>query len=333
MKATATAHPNIALVKYWGKRDDELNLPATGSISLTLEGLSTTTTVDFDDRLDCDVVALDGEPLDHGRPYRRVVAFLDLVRKAAGIDRFARVETANDFPTASGLASSASGFAALATASAAAAGLDWSRPRLSALARRGSGSAARSLFGGFAEMYPGTRSDGRDAHAVEIADADHWQLRCLIALTTGKQKSVGSTPGMQRTRDTSPYFPAWCDTVDGDLRAAREAIEHRDFEQLGTVAERSCLRMHASALSADPGVLYWNGTTVELMHRIRAFRTRGVECFFTIDAGPHVKVFCTVDHLQRLRSMLQKFDGVSKVLCARPGRGARLADAASQPPG
>ncbi len=323
MKITSIAHPNIALVKYWGKRHKALNLPAAGSLSVTLDGLSTTTSVEFEPRLDGDVIVLDEQPLQEGRARRRVVDFLDLLRDAAEIDLSARVETTNDFPTAAGLASSASGFAALAMAASKAAGLEWSRERLSVLARRGSGSAARSLFGGFVEMKAGSRPDGEDAHAIAVADADHWDLRCLIALTTRGQKKVGSTEGMIHTQQTSPLFEPWRSTVDDDIAQARRAIDERDFEKLAVVAERSCLRMHATAIGADPGILYWNPTTVELIHGIRTARKRGLPCFFTIDAGPHVKVFCTPDDEDAVEELLAATAGVLAVLKTRPGQGAR----------
>ncbi len=319
MKATATAHPNIALVKYWGKRDIALNLPAAGSLSVTLAGLSTTTEVCFEPHLAEDVVSLDGHQLSDERARRRVVEFLDLVRRAADVETYARVVTYNDFPTAAGLASSASGFAALAVAASSAAGLDWSPQRLSALARRGSGSAARSLFGGFVEMRPGTKPDGSDAHAKPVAPPDHWDLRCLIALTTRGEKKVGSTEGMGRTQQTSPLFQPWIETVDDDLRQTRLAIDKRDFSALGRIAERSCLRMHATAIGADPGVLYWNATTVSLIHRIRRARGDGLPCFFTIDAGPHVKVFCPAEVTDDVVDLLSDIDGVRDILTARPG--------------
>ena len=326
MRATARAHPNIALVKYWGKRDAPLNLPSAGSLSVTLGGLSTTTTVTFDETLSGDELVLDGDVLTEGRALERVSTFLDLLRQAAGLDLAARVETANDFPTAAGLASSASGFAALAVAATAAAGLDWSPRQLSVLARRGSGSAARSLFGGYVEMNPGTRDDGTDAHATPIASPEHWDLRCLIALTTTGAKKVGSTEGMVRTQKTSPLFQPWIDTQTDDLARARRAIEGRDFHALAAIAERSCLRMHATALGADPGILYWNGTTVELIHGVRRLRDEGLDCFFTIDAGPHVKVFCTPDQVDELRSALDRVEGVRGVVEAHPGPGASVLD-------
>ncbi len=328
--ATAIAHPNIALVKYWGKRDLEYNLPAAGSVSMTLGGLQTRTSVRFDERLERDHLELDDRPVDRGVKYERVVHFLDLVRRRAALETPARVVTRNDFPTGAGLASSASGFAALAVAATRAAGLDLAPGELSALARRGSGSAARSIFGGFVQMNPGTREDGADAVAEPIAGPEHWDLRCVIAVTSRGEKSVGSTEGMNRTHQTSPYYDQWVESVPLDVEWARAAIEARDFDELARIAEASCLRMHATALAADPGILYWNGTTVELMHRVRRARADGLPVFFTIDAGPQVKVFCPAEAQQQCQDLLAATPGVHEVLVAFPGDQARLvADAAS----
>mgnify|MGYP006290696053 CR=1 FL=1 len=204
MKSTAIAHPNIALVKYWGKRNVELNIPAAGSVSMTLGGLQTETTVEFDADLGYDQLRLDGDPVGSGRALDRVERFLDLVRGYADIEAGARVETRNNFPTAAGLASSASGFAALAKAATQAAGLELTAAELSGLARRGSGSAARSIFGGYVEMAAGDNEDGSDAVAHQIADADHWDLRCIVAETAEGQKKIGSTEGMMHTERASP---------------------------------------------------------------------------------------------------------------------------------
>ncbi len=326
-QATARAHSNIALVKYWGKRDPTLNLPAADSLSMTLEALSTVTTVTFDTDLSTDQVTLDGQALSaQGRPWRRVATFMDWIRNASGRRTHARVETKNNFPTAAGLASSASGFAALAMAASHAAGLDWDRRRLSRLARRGSGSAARSLFGGFVHMRAGDRDDGSDAYAEALFDRHHWPLTCLVALTTSGPKSISSTAGMTQTQETSPLFEPWRATVAGDIDAASQALKERDFSALTRVAERSCLRMHATALGADPAVLYWQPATVAVIHAVRQARDKGLPCFLTIDAGPHVKVFCPTDQTLEVRAFLDDLEAVQQVLESGPGPAAQLLD-------
>ncbi|HZL21268.1 MAG TPA: diphosphomevalonate decarboxylase [Polyangia bacterium] len=330
--ATATAGTNIALVKYWGKRDEALNLPATGSLSLTLDRMGTRTRVAFDDGDgSSDRVTLDGAPAD-SQVALRVSAFLDRVRARAGISAHATVVTANSVPTASGLASSASGFAALALAATRAAGLDLPPAQLSELARLGSGSAARSIFGGFVEMDRGTRADGADAVAHPLATAGDptWDVRLVVAITAAGAKALGSTAAMKRTAQTSPFYPAWVAGVDGDLVAARAAIAGRDLPALGAVAERSALRMHASALAADPAILYWNPATVAAIARVRALREEPspIAAFFTIDAGPHVKVLCAAADADRVAAALTAVPGVLRTLVASPGPGARLVETA-----
>ena len=287
----ARARPNIALVKYWGKRDAERNLPATGSLSLTLSELDTTTEVTFDPALRQDELRLDGEPASEAAR-RRVSGFLDRVRDLARGGDFARVVSVNRFPTAAGLASSASGFAALALAATHAAGLQLPLDELAALARHGSGSAPRSLLGGFVAVHPGGADDGADWRIEALGDADFWDLRLVVALTATGPKAVGSSEGMERTRTSSPYYAPWLAANARHLDEARRALRARDFTALGRVTEASCFRMHAAALAADPPLLYWNGATVAAIHRVWQLRGEGHPAYVTIDAGPHVKVLC-----------------------------------------
>lgn len=325
MQATAFAHPNIALVKYWGKRDRDLNLPAAGSFSATLGPMRTRTTVRWG--VPTDRLVLDGTERDAAAT-ARVSRWLDLVRAHRPGLGGAEVVSDNDFPTAAGLASSASAFAALALASTRAAGLELPDDALSVLARRGSGSAARSLFGGFVEMRPGERADGTDAFAVRCQAAEHWQLQVIIALTARGAKKVSSTVGMNHTEATSPYFRAWVETVAPAIVAAREAVEARDFARLAAVAEASALQMHASAIGADPGVLYWRGATVDVIHAVRRLRDdEGIPAFFTIDAGPHVKVFTLPIHAATVRERIIAVDGVHDTLEATIGGDARIVEA------
>jgi diphosphomevalonate decarboxylase len=330
MQALAQAQPNIALVKYWGKRDDALNLPAVGSLSITLASLWTRTRVVLDPALAADELTLDRRA---ARPQERarVQRMLAQLRARCGSATHAHVESTNNFPTAAGLASSASGFAALAVAAGRAYGLELSCAELSRLARQASGSAARSIFGGFVEMAAGTAADGNDSVAQPILEAEAWPLEVVIAITSSGEKAVGSTEGMVRTALTSPYYAAWVDTSPQDLVAARAAVLKRDFEALATVSEHSCLKMHALALSADPGLVYWNGATVEALHAIRALRGAGNGVFFTIDAGPQVKAVCLPGQAAPVVAALRALPGVAKVLHTGLGAGAReIAAAAAQ---
>ena len=321
---TVVAGTNIALVKYWGKRDKALNLPAAGSLSLTLKELGTRTTVRFGSHVGPeDRVRLNGNDPDP-TTRSRIVAFLDLVRERAAIGARAEVVSENSVPTAAGLASSASGFAALAVAASRAAGLDLSPAELSGLARRGSGSAARSIFGGFVEMQPGVLADGSDAVAEPVAEGEGWPVRLVVAVTTEGPKAIGSTEAMERTAATSPFYEGWIGSVPRDLQDARAAIAERDLNRLGSVAERSALRMHASAMAAGPAIFYWTPATLAAMQTVRALRDRGVPSFFTIDAGPHVKVLCEPADAPEVQAALAATPGVLRTLSTSPGRGARI---------
>jgi diphosphomevalonate decarboxylase len=312
MKANARACSNIALVKYWGKADSRLNLPAVGSISITLEALWSDTSVELDAALRADELTLNGAR--DAKQLARVTACLDILRGLAGVDTRARVSSRNNFPTGAGLASSASGFAALVSAAAAALGLKLSPRELSIVARRASGSAARSIFGGFVEMHVGTRADGADSFAEPLLAADAWPLEVVVAITATREKDVSSGSGMTRSAESSPYYPAWVKSHPADLATARTAIGARDFAALGEVAESNCLKMHAAAMAASPPLLYWNGATVECLNRVRALRADGVPVFFTIDAGPQVKAVCAPGARTAVRAALADVPGVLDTL-------------------
>jgi diphosphomevalonate decarboxylase len=318
MRAVARANTNIALVKYWGKRDAALNLPAVGSLSLTLDGLSTRTSVVFDGKLERDTLQLNGAPADE-RAVGRIAKFLDIVRDRAGLRERAAVESSNDFPTAAGLASSASAFAALAVAATRAAGLTLSDRELSILARRGSGSAARSIFGGFVEMHRGERADGEDSFAEPIVT--DWDVRLVIAATTQGPKATLSTDGMRSTTETSPYYEAWVKMSERDLASAREAIARRDLQALGDVTEASCLSMHASAMAARPAVMYFIGATIEGYRIIQELRRSGVPAWFTCDAGPHVKALTDAANAHKVEEALAR---LGKTWICRPGPRAEV---------
>jgi diphosphomevalonate decarboxylase len=321
-RASARAYANFALVKYWGKADARLNVPAVGSISITLDSLWSDTDVEFDEVLAADDLELDGER--RADQLAKVSACLDLVRERAGARTRARVVSRNNFPTGAGLASSASGFAALVKAAAAALGLDVTPRELSVLARRGSGSAARSIFGGFVEMHAGRAPDGSDSFAEPLLDADAWPLEVAIAVTATGEKDIGSRSGMTSSADSSPYYSAWVETQRADLAAARAAIADRDFAALAAVAEHNCLKMHAVALANDPPLLYWNAATVDCLHAIRRLRATGVPVFFTVDAGPQVKAICLPGARARVEAALRARPGVLDVLRSGLGPGAEL---------
>lgn len=319
LQASVRARSNIALVKYWGKADPVLNTPAVGSISITLDRLWTDTSIRFDAALQRDRLVLNGaERVDQ---LERVSRCLDLVRARAGTELGAEVVSTNNFPTGAGLASSASGFAALVGAGAAALGLELSPRELSILARQGSGSAARSIFGGFVEMHAGSAADGSDSFAEPIAEAAAWPLCVLVAISTTREKSVGSGRGMTLSAGSSPYYRAWVDTHPADLDSARASIAAQDFARLADVSESSCLKMHAAAMAGHPALIYWNGTTIECLNRVRALRSSGLAVFFTIDAGPQVKAVCLPESASEVEAALRDVPGVTEVVVTGLGPG------------
>lgn len=319
-RAKVVAHSNIALAKYWGKASVAENLPAVPSLSMTLDGMRTTTEVVFDAALAKDQAELGGVVLA-GRPLERVVALLDRVRALSSCRLRARVVSSNDFPTASGLASSASGFAALALGATRALGLTLSSEEVSALARASSASAARSLFGGFVAL-------GANAHQAEqVAPAAHWPLVMLVAVTTQSPKATGSTEGMQHTSRTSPYYPAWVEHAPRIYAEVRRAVLAKELGPLGLAMEHSALLMHASMIAAAPAVIYWSPITLAVMAQVRELRAAGTEAYFTMDAGPHVKVLTTQENALRVEQSLGVVPGVERVIWCGVGPDAHLVEA------
>ena len=321
-RATARAGANFALIKYWGKADARLNVPAVGSISITLDTLFTETEVELTAEQRSDEIVLDGKRRDED--LAKISACVDLLRRKAGVDTRVRVVSRNNFPTGAGLASSASGFAALVRAAEAALGLDLSPRERSIVARQGSGSAARSIFGGFVEMHAGTASDGSDSFAEPLLDGKDWPLEVVIAVTAKGEKEVGSRSGMARSATSSPYYAAWVSEQPPDLAAARLAIHARDFAALAEVAEHNCLKMHAAAIAARPPLVYWNGATVECLHAVWRLRASGIPVFFTIDAGPQLKAVCAPGARTEVERTLRAVPGVLEVLTSALGPGAEL---------
>ncbi len=320
MRATVKAHTNIALIKYWGKRDEQLFLPTNNSLSVTLDAFYTVTTVEFDRSLQTDQFFLNGD-LAELNDTKKVTDFLNRVRTKANQTLYAKVYSENHVPTAAGFASSASGYAALAAAAAKAIGLTLNERELSQLARQGSGSASRSIFGGYVEWQKGTAEDGSDCYASPILAQDAWDLRVLSVEVTTKAKKVLSREGMKRTVETSPFFSGWLEAVEQDLITIKEALHEKDFTKLGQVVEANALKMHATTLGANPPFMYWQSATVEVMQEVQALREQGVEAYFTIDAGPNVKVICQPKDEQFIHDALEKSPVVHQIHHCRVGPG------------
>jgi diphosphomevalonate decarboxylase len=323
LTATASARANIALAKYWGKADAQLNLPAVPSASITLSPLTTITRVRFAPELAADRFALDGRVAEPTET-QRVSALLATVRALSGVTFHAEVDSENHFPTASGLASSASGFCALAAAARAAAGLPFDRAAISALARAASVSAARSAFAGYVELPLATPGDG--AHAARpIAPPEHWPLRVVVAVTSEGRKAIGSSSGMLHTARSSPYYQSWIALGPRLCSEVCEGMLARDLSRVGEAMEQSTFAMHASAMASAPAVIYFRPATLAAFECVRTLRDRErVPVWATADAGPHVKAVCHEQHAEQVAAALARTEGVLRTLICEPGAGVEI---------
>jgi len=323
LSATGVACANIAFVKYWGDRDASLHIPSNGSISMNLDGLNTRTQVSFDPELADDRLVLNNR-VSGGQALARVSATLDRVRQMAGLNLCAKVVSANNFPTGTGIASSASAFAALALAASRAAGLDLDERELSRLARMGSGSACRSVPGGFVEWQAG--NDDEDSYAFSIAAQDHWDLIDCVAIISKVHKPTGSWEGHQ-SASSSPLQEARLLDAPRRLDICRRAILERDFESFARIVELDSNMMHAVMMSSAPGLFYWEPATLAVMKAVIEWRKGGLPVCSTIDAGPNVHVLCLGAASNQVPLKLREIKGVQDVLTASPGGPARLENA------
>jgi diphosphomevalonate decarboxylase len=318
MRALAVAQPNIALVKYWGKRDAARNLPATGSLSLTLDTLWTRMAIEPRDAREADTLTVNGGGNEDMLP--RVSACLDRV---LGPQRAkAAVSSESNFPISAGLASSSSSFASLVVAAGRVAGSPVDRLWLARCAGASSGSAARSLHEGIVEL----RAGDHEIDVRSIAAAGDWPLQVVIAVTEAGPKPVGSGEAMTRSAATSPFYRSWVDRQDDDLQTAREAVRSRDFEKLAAVSEHNCLKMHSVMWTSRPPIVYWNEATLRAMETVRELARSGLPVFFTIDAGPQVKAVCLPEARDAVKAALTATRGVKDVMVSGLGAGARLLD-------
>ena len=319
MKAKARAYANIALIKYWGKRDEKLHLPMNSSLSLTLDKFYSETEVEFKKDLAEDHFYLDGFQDD--KSLKRVSEFLDIFRKLAGKEARAIVKSVNYVPTAAGLASSASGFAALAAATNKAIGLDLDKTQLSRIARRGSGSASRSIYGGFVEWSKGT--DDKDSYGIKIDDGD-WDIGMVVVIVNENKKKISSREAMKNTVLTSPFYRGWVEESEKDLIDIKEAILERDFERIGYISERNALKMHGTMLGAKPPIMYFEPESIRVMDIVHKLRKEGVPCFFTMDAGPNVKIICRLSQGDIIKKSLMKDFKEERIIITGSGPSVKI---------
>ncbi len=318
--ATAEAHPNIAFIKYWGNRDNKLRLPVNSSLSMNLDGLTTRTTVSFQPSLPFDELVINGHEVA-GAGLQRVSQILDLIRGMGNIKDRAEVLTENNFPSGAGIASSASAFAALALAGSKAAGLDLNERELSRLARRGSGSASRSIPGGFVEWQAGASDE--DSFAFSIAPSQHWNLVDLIAVVSAAHKKTGSTEG-HAVAPTSPLQAARVDDAPRRLDICRAAILEKDFNSFASIVELDSDMMHAVMMTSAPALHYWKPASLAVMEAVRAWRADGLPVCYTVDAGANVHVITVESEAHAVEKNLRAINGVNDVLVAQAGGAAKI---------
>ncbi len=313
-KTTVEASSDIALVKYWGKKDEVLRLPENGSISLILAGLDTLTTVEFDQKLARDEVLIQGES-EEGE-IGRVVKHLDRIRKLAGKDMFAKVVSQNTFPKGTGLSSSGSGFAALTIAATTAIGLSLSEKEMSILARQGSGTACRCVCGGIVEWRDGETSE--TSYSETLFPADYFAICDVVAVVDEGKKLVSSTQG-HTTAGTSPFFAARQQRIKQKIEAVKLAISTKDFDRLGALVEAEALEFHSILLTSQPPLIAWYPGTVEVMLAVQNMRKEGIKAYFTINTGFNVHVLTLPEHEDQVRERLQQLVLVKKIISAKVG--------------
>ncbi len=326
-KTTAIAHSNIALIKYWGNFDARLRMPLNDSLSMNLDALTTETTVEFDDALAQDEIVLGGEPADE-KTSARVVEQLNRIRREAKTKSFARVHSKNNFPSATGLASSASAFAALTLAATRAAGLELSERQLSILARQGSGSAARSIPAGFVEWLAATNvtSTSDQSYARQLLPPDAWDLHDVIAIVSRDAKKVGSSEG-HAVVNTSPFLGERISRLPIRYHRVRRELLNKNLKGMGAEIETEAIELHMLAMTSRPPIFYWSPATVRVMDAVRQWREEGLEAYYTLDAGPNVHVLVEGKHAAEVANRLRTFADVQEVIVSGAGGGAKLSEA------
>lgn len=298
------APTNIALCKYWGKRDTELNLPITSSLSIALTGKGTETTLNLIEN-DHDEIVLNGRAIaSTSHFYQRLCDFLNLFRNKS--TRF-HINFVSNIPIAAGLASSASGFSSVILALNDL--YDWklSLQELSILARLGSGSACRSLWDGFVEWKMGEASDGLDSYGQPLPYC--WPELCIgLLIVNQNEKPISSREAMERTKITSSLYTLWPEKVNESLLVTKKALENQDFSLLGQTAESNAMTMHAMMLSAWPPIIYFQPETINAMQQIWKLRQQGLEIYFTQDAGPNLKLLFLQNDVEIIKSQFPSME-------------------------
>lgn len=319
MKKTAVAPSNIAFIKYWGRKDEILRLPTNGSISMNLSNLLTTTTVEFDPALKEDIIILNG--VNEVVTASRGVKHLDRIRKHANIKTKAKVVSENNFPTGTGLSSSASGFAALTVAATAAAGLDLTEKELSILARQGSGSACRSIPDGFVEWLDGDTSE--NSYALSLYQPEYWDIVDVVAVVNVGPKDIPTSKG-QLSAGSSPFFQTRLDHMEKKIKEIKTLLKEKDFQKFGELIEAEALELHAIMLTSQPSLIYWLPGTIRMMRQVKKWRNEGIAVYFTVNTGQDIHLICQKKDAKKVAALASDVEGVKEIIVNEPAKGAKL---------
>jgi diphosphomevalonate decarboxylase len=319
MKASAVAPSNIAFIKYWGKKNEVLRLPENGSISMNLSNLLTTTTVEFSSIYKEDSITING--VQEANEGSRAIKHLDRIRQLAKINDKAKVVTTNNFPTGTGLSSSASGFAALTVAGAKAAGLNLSEKELSILARQGSGSACRSIPNGFVEWLDGDTSE--TSYSVSLYPPDYWDIVDVVAVVSKNKKEVSTTEG-QKLVNSSPFFPVRLANIKNKIELMKKYLKEKNFSSFGELLESEALELHAIMLTLKPSLIYLLPGSLKIMHLVKKWRANGLEVYFTVNTGQDIHLIVQKKDVQNLVQKLSEVKEVSKTIINDPDKGTRV---------
>lgn len=326
MKATAKAPANIAFIKYWGMTDPDLILPANSSISMNLSDCFTITTVEFSKDHLADTIFLESSSGEketvEGRGKAMVINHLNRLRDLANVSFHAKVVTQNSFPTSIGIASSASGFAALTLAVVTALELEVDKKELSILTRlSGSGSACRSILDGFVRWNKGTSSE--TSYAEKLASPDWWDLLDIIVIFDKEKKKISSQEG-HTVAKTSPHYQDRLKELPERIQEVEEAIINRDISQLGEAIEEEAESLHLITTTSTPPIEYRSEKTKELCKAIKEWRIQGIQAYYTIDAGSAVHIICEGKEKEKVMEKVERFEGVAQTIINKPTVGARV---------
>ena len=321
MKITAIAPSNIAFTKYWGRKDETLRLPENGSVSMCLSNLLTTTTVEFSDKYDNDEITIDGK--QEKGPSERAIKHLSRIRKLAKIDQKVKVVSINNFPSGTGLSSSASGFAALTLAASKAAGLQLSEKELSILARQGAGSACRSIPAGFVEWLDGNTSD--NSYAKSIFPANYWTIADVVAVVSTGKKEVPTSKGHQLAQ-SSPFMKVRLFNMNKKNQQVKEFIKQKKFSKFGELIEAEALELHAIMLTQIPHLIYWTAGTLKIMKLCAHWRKDGIPVYFTINTGQDIHLIVEQKNVEKVKTKLKDLKEVRNIIVNTPGEGTKLSN-------